>query len=92
MAKTPTAEAVSGLRGELLVSLARAMEIAQEDGDVDLMLKTADRITKALPAGGAKTGPDSAPEPPSGGDHGPDSPREPTPAERFRIVSGQVGH
>lgn len=92
VAETPTPAAIAGLRGELAVSLARALEIATEAGDVDLMLKTADRLTKLLPPVSTKPGPEPAPEPPSGGDHDSDGPRAQTPAERFRIVSGQVGH
>lgn len=90
VAEAPTTAALAGLRGELVVALARAMEIATEAGDVDLILKTADRLGKYLPPVSRK--PELAPEPPSGGDHDADSPGAPTPAERFRLVSGPLGH
>ena len=83
-----TPEAVTRLRAELVRTLATALDLATEAGDVDQMLKVTDRLTKLLPAGSA------APPatPPEGGDSdGPHDTGAPSAAERFRLLSGELG-
>lgn len=83
-----TAEHVAEARAELARVLATGLDLALEQGDLDQMMKLTDRLTKLLPA----AGPAAAPEPPAGGDpDGVDDPGTRSAAERFRLVSGEVG-
>lgn len=85
-----TAEDVGKARAELAQALARSLDLALDSADLDMVLKLTDRLTKLLPAGPA-AGP--APEPAAGG--GPDEPQPggaPSAAERFRLLSGELGN
>jgi hypothetical protein len=55
------------------------------------VLKLTDRLTKLLPAAGA--GVPAKPEPEAGGDSdGGDTPGAPSGADRFRLLSGELGN
>lgn len=91
LATRATPEAVATMRSELIRTLAKALELATEDGSVDQMLKVTDRLQKLLPAERAAS-PAPAPEPAEGGvPGGPDGTGAPSAAERFRLVSGELG-
>lgn len=91
LATRATPEAVAAMRAELIRTLALALERATADGSVDQMLKVTDRLQKLLPAERAAS-PATAPEPAEGGGLGvPDDTGAPSAAERFRIVSGELG-
>ena len=86
-----TPEAVATMRSELIRTLAKALELATGEGNVDQMLKVTDRLTKLLPAERAAS-PAPAPEPAErGGPGGSDDTGAPSAAERFRLVSGELG-
>jgi hypothetical protein len=84
-----TSEDVDAARAELARVLAAALDLALDAGDLDQVLKLSDRLTKLLPSGGSGAPP--APEPPGGGGHGSDDGGAPSSAERFRLVSGELG-
>lgn len=91
LATSATPQAVATMRAELIHTLARALELATEGGNVDQMLKVTDRLAKLLPVERASASPNT-PDPAEGGD--PDGSHDtgaPSAAERFRLLSGELG-
>lgn len=92
LATRATPEAVASMRSELIRTLAKALELATGEGNVDQMLKVTDRLTKLLPAERAASVSPNTPDPAEGGGPGgPDDTGAPSAAERFRLVSGELG-